>query len=78
VSTREQIVREIDTLSQSELEQVAQYVAFVRHQSLIKANPAVAENQLATLYAEFAAEDRQVAEQGMPDYAVALAKEDSE
>ncbi|MEK6405906.1 MAG: hypothetical protein AABN34_02965 [Acidobacteriota bacterium] len=78
MSTREQIVREIDTLSQAELEHVARYVAFVRYQSLINAIPAVDENQLATLYAEFAAEDRQFAEQGMSDYAVALAKEDSE
>jgi hypothetical protein len=78
MSTREQIVREIDTLSQSELEDVAKYVAFVRYQSLINAIPTVGENQLAALYAEFAAEDRHIAEQGMSDYAVALAKEDSE
>lgn len=75
--TREQLLHEIDTLSESDLEHVAQYVAFVRYQSLIKAIPIVGENQLATLYAECAAEDRQVAEQGMLDYAVALAKEDS-
>lgn len=75
--TREQLFHEIDTLSESDLEHVAQYVAFVRYQSLIKAIPIVGENQLATLYAECAAEDRQVAEQGMLDYAVALAKEDS-
>jgi len=75
--TREQLLHEIDTLSESDLEHVAQYVAFVRYQSLIKAIPIVGENQLATLYAECAAEDRQVAEHGMSDYAVALAKEDS-
>lgn len=75
--TREQLFHDIDTLSESDIEHVAQYVAFVRYQSLIKAIPIVGENQLATLYAECAAEDRQVAEQGMLDYAVALAKEDS-
>jgi hypothetical protein len=78
MSTREQIVREIDTLSQAELEHVARYVAFVKYQSLIEAIPAVDENQLATLYAEFADEDRHFAEQGISAYAVTLAREDSE
>jgi len=78
MSTRETIVREIDTLSQTDLEHVAQYVAFIRYRSLIKAIPAVDENQLATLYAEFANEDQHFAEQGISDYAVTLAKEDSE
>ena len=34
------------------------------------------ETELAALYAEFAEEDRQMAEEGMEDYALALAAED--
>lgn len=33
--------------------------------------------QVAELYAEFADEDRELAEQGMNDYAIDLAKEDA-
>jgi hypothetical protein len=36
----------------------------------------VDEAQLATLYAEFAEEDREMAEEGIADYATALAEED--
>jgi hypothetical protein len=35
------------------------------------------EDQLTKLYAEFAEEDRELAEEGMADYADALTKEDT-
>ncbi len=78
MASREQIVRELSALNQSELEQVAKYVAFVRYRSLVEAIPVVDQGQLATLYGQFADEDREFAEGGMSDYAAALAKEDSE
>ncbi|MEW6125637.1 MAG: hypothetical protein AB1757_01125 [Acidobacteriota bacterium] len=77
MTTREQIAQELNRLSPNELEQVAQYLAFLKYQSRLKSHPVVDEKQLAALYAEFAEEDRQLAEEGMADYAEALAREDS-
>lgn len=78
MSTREQIVNELASLSEDQLEQVAQYLAFIKHQSRAIAIQSFDENQLAALYAESAEEDRELAEEGIPDYVVALAREDAE
>ena len=77
MSTREQIVDELATLSEAELEQVAQYLAFIKHQSRAIAIQSFDENQLAALYAESGEEDRELAEEGLSDYGVALAREDA-
>jgi hypothetical protein len=76
--TKEQITQALDSLSQSELEQIAQYLAFLKYQSRLKSMPAVDESRLAALYAEFAEEDRELAEQGFADYTTALAEEDAQ
>ena len=77
MDTKEQITRELNRLSPVELEQVAQYLTFLKYQSRLKTKPTIDESQLAALYAEFAEEDRQLAEEGITDYAEALAKEDA-
>ncbi|HXH11261.1 MAG TPA: hypothetical protein VNP04_16060 [Alphaproteobacteria bacterium] len=73
---KEQISHELDKLSEAELKQVAEYVAFLKFQARIKRIPSLDETQLEALYKEFAEEDRQLAEEGMSDYAEGLAKED--
>jgi len=78
MSIKEQIIQELDGLSQPELEEIAQYLAFIKYQSRIKPTPAPDEDQLAALYAEFAEEDRELAEEAISDYASALAEEDTE
>jgi hypothetical protein len=75
--TKEEIVQTVDGLSQSELEQLAQYLAFIKYQARIRTIPSLDEGRLAALYAECAEEDRDLAEEGMSDYAVALAQEDA-
>jgi hypothetical protein len=75
--TKEQITRVLDSLSQAELEQVGQYLAFLQYQSRLRSVPVVDESQLAALCAEFAEEDREMAEQDFADYAAALAEEDA-
>ena len=76
MSAKEQILEEIETLSEAELKEVADYLAFLKHRSQNKSS-VVDESQLATLYAEFAEEDRNLAEEGMSDYAEDLMKEDA-
>ena len=78
MSIKEQIVQELNGLSQGELEEMAQYLAFIKYQSKIKPTSTMDEAQLAALYAEFAEEDRELAEEGISDYASTLAKEDTE
>jgi DNA-binding GntR family transcriptional regulator len=77
MNTKEQITREINEMSASELEQVAQYLAFIKYQARLKSKSTIDESQLAALYAEFAEEDRQLAEDGIRGYTEALAKEDA-
>jgi hypothetical protein len=76
MSTKEQVLEEIETLSEAELKEVADYLAFLKQRSQ-NIPSAVDESRLATLYAEFAEEDRNLAEEGMSDYAEDLMKEDA-
>lgn len=75
-SVKEQVTQALDTLSETELQQVAEYVAFLRFRTRVAPVPPVDPAQLATLYAEFAAEDRALAEIGMDDYCDQLHAED--
>ena len=78
MSIKEQIVKELNGLSQAELKEIAQYLAFIKYQSKVKSTPASDEAQMAALYAEFAEADRGLAEEGISDYAGALTREDTE
>lgn len=73
---KEQILQELDTLGEAELERVAQYLAFLKYQARIAATPAIDEQQLSALYAEFGEDDRHLAEEGIADYAHTLSAED--
>ncbi len=76
MSTKEQVLEEIEALSDAEIKEVAEYLAFLKYRSRSKP-PVVDESQLAALYAEFAEEDRDLAEEGIANYAEGLAKEDA-
>jgi len=77
MTIKEQIARELDALTESELAQVAEYVAFLKFHARVKPIPKLDETQLAVLYAEFADEDRDMAEEGISDFAEGLTKEDA-
>jgi len=76
MSIEAKVTQELESLSEAELEQVAEYLSFLKFRSRVKARPSLDETQIAALYAEFAEEDRELAEEGMSDYAEGLAKED--
>lgn len=76
MSTKEQVMEEIKALNEAEIKEIAEYVAFLKYRSQSKSH-VVDESKLAALYAEFADEDRNLAEEGMADYAEALAKEEA-
>ena len=76
MSIKEQVVAELKTFTEAELKEVAEYLAFLRFRAR-RATPALDEAQLADLYTEFADEDRNLAEEGVADYAVGLLEEDA-
>ena len=77
MNIREQVTQTIDSLSESELRQVVEYLSFLRFRSRVQRKTTVHEKSLAQLYAEFSNEDRELAEGGIKDYNNALLSEDN-
>ena len=76
MSVKECIAQELDNFSETELLQVAEYLAFLKFRARTAESPQLDETQIAALYAEFADEDRQLAEEGIADYEASLQAED--
>jgi len=68
MSMKEQVTHELDDLSEADLQQVSEYVAFLKFRARVSRTPALDEAQLAALYSEFADEDRRLAEEGISDF----------
>lgn len=75
LSIKDRVSETLELLDESELRQVANYLDFLRFSSR-RSRITPSEAELAA-YAEFAEEDRAMAEEGMDDYAAALEAEDS-
>ena len=76
MTTRELVVHEVESLDERELEYVARLVSSLRLRPVEAPLPSWDPAVYGPLYREFAAEDSQLAEQGIADYANALAAED--
>ena len=75
MNTKEQINQQFKQLNEEQLKQVANFIAFLKfREKLIKPN--LNTEKLAQLYQEFAEEDRQLAEEGINEYANLLTQED--
>jgi hypothetical protein len=74
VST-EALKQDLDGLTPKQLQQVADFVAFLKFRSQRHHQAILDPSKLATLFAEFAEEDRALAEAGLSDYAVMLQNE---
>jgi acetyl-CoA carboxylase beta subunit len=75
MSIKEKLAQELDSMSEIELEQIAEYMAFLRFRARHRTTLLLDEAQLAALYSEFADEDRELAEEGMSDYTRGLLRE---
>ncbi len=73
--TNETLKRELDQLTAEQLQQVADFIAFLKFRDK-RRRIILDPDQLASLAREFAEEDRSLAEVGMADYALMLARED--
>jgi hypothetical protein len=76
MTTRELVVHEVESLDEGELEYVARLVRSLRLRPVEAPLPSWDPAVYGPLYREFAAEDSQLAEEGIADYATALAAED--
>jgi hypothetical protein len=76
MTTRELVVHEVESLDEGELEYVARLVRSLRLRPVKAPLPSWDPAVYGPLYREFAAEDSQLAEEGIADYATALAAED--
>ncbi len=77
MTLKEYVSQTVEELTDAELEQVAEYLAFLKFRARRAEIPPFDKEQIASLYAEFAAEDRLVAEEGMSDYYNGLISEDT-
>ncbi|NJL47079.1 MAG: hypothetical protein HC929_05695 [Leptolyngbyaceae cyanobacterium SM2_5_2] len=71
----ESIKQDLEELTRVQLQQVADFIAFLKFRDQDR-RVTLDPTQLATLFAEFADEDRALAEAGMNDYAAILHQED--
>lgn len=76
MSLRENVTEQVQQLEEPLLPQLAQYLAFLRYQSQKKPRKEIDDATFAALCAEFADEDRAMAEEGIGEYAAMLDAED--
>jgi hypothetical protein len=77
MTAKQYISEALETFTDKQLADVAQYVTFLRFRALSQPPVSFDAAQVASLYAEFAAEDRSLAEEGMRGFARGLAAEDA-
>jgi hypothetical protein len=75
VST-EALKQDLDGLTHKQLQQVADFIDFLKFRNQRRHRVISEPTQMAALFTEFAEEDRALAEAGMGDYAVMLQQED--
>lgn len=76
-ATKKLLKEELETLNNEQLEQVAQYIPFLKFRARFYQWPAFQEEH-GHLYQQFAAKDQQLVEKGMEDFTEMLKKEDAQ
>ena len=75
-SSGQELLRSFDLLPEVEKREVASEI--IRRAFSLDRNVAIDQEELETRYASFAAEDQELAEQGMEDYGKRLTTEDTQ
>jgi hypothetical protein len=78
MSVKAQVTQALETLNEGELQQVAEYVTFLRFRMRLAPLPVIDASHLGSLYTECADEDRALAEQGLDEYLTHLHREDAQ
>ncbi len=77
ISTKEKVVTGLAELNDTQLQTVAEFLEFLKFRERRKFETQFDDAELETLYAEFADEDRELAEVGLAEYAANLEREDT-
>lgn len=77
ISTKEKVVTTLAELNDTQLQTVAEFLEFLKFRERHKSESNFDDAELKALYAEFADEDRELAEVGVTEYAVSLEREDA-
>jgi len=77
ISTKEKVVTDLAELNDAQLQTVAEFLEFLKFRERRRVEPQFDDVALETLYAEFADEDRELAEVGLAEYAANLEREDA-
>jgi hypothetical protein len=77
ISTKEQVVNELAELNDEQLQEVADFLEFLKFRERRRFEMRLDDVELESLYAEFADEDRELAETGLSEYVANLAREDA-
>ena len=77
MSTKEQVTQVIESLDEDELQQVAEFLAFLKFRSRFQGKLFLDTTRIAEFYAGFSDEDRRMAEEGIEAYAQGLLAEDT-
>ncbi|WP_373525811.1 hypothetical protein [Nostoc sp.] len=72
----ETLKQDLDQLDRYQLQQVADFIAFLKFRGQHRRRVVLDQTQLADLFTEFADKDRALAETGMSDYVAMLHQED--
>jgi len=77
ISTKERVVTDLAELTEPQLKKVAEYLEFLKFRDRREDAAHFDVAEIETLYAEFADEDRELAEAGIADYALGFKHEDA-
>ena len=77
ISTKEKVVIELAELNDMQLQTVAEFLEFLKFRERRKFETQFDDAELEALYAEFADQDRELAEAGLAEYASNLNREDA-
>ena len=77
ISTKEKVVTSLADLNDTQLQTVAEFLEFLKFRERRKFETQFDDVELEALYAEFADEDRELAEASLAEYAVNLEREDA-
>jgi len=77
ISTKEKVVISLAELNDTQLQTVAEFLEFLKFRERRRVEPQFDDAALEALYAEFADEDRELAEAGFAEYATNLEREDA-
>ena len=78
MTAKEYVTQAIESLSEPELQQLAEYLAFLKFRARVTAAPHLDTTQIGAIYAEFAEQDRAMAEEGVAEYNAGLSAEDTQ